>query len=363
MAAAVDRDSSRRAVNQVSFDFHWRVGPRHRWHQRDRPRDRDRVRRRGRVPSPSPAPQRRRGGLRDRPPRASRTGRSEMTDPAVDRRAGRITRCARRAREQRRCELPGRPRRVGARHLRDRDGPQPHRSDAPHDRVPRPAAGQRPRRRGESVVSVVSMAAFRSIPIVPGYGSAKAGLVALTRNLARQWVGDGIRVNAVAPGVIDTPMTAPLERAPRAPRRRAGSHPDGPVRHPRRGRADGPVPGQLAARLHHRRDHVRRRRLPHGLIMPTLASALPRGHRRPRCRRRARQAHRAARRRVGTDPPPRRGRVPRRVGRGPHHADDALLLGRPTLPRAHPRDAGHGVGPQRALEPAPRRHLERRPAG
>ena len=63
---------------------------------------------------------------------------------------------------------------------------------------------------GASVVNMASMAAFRSIPIVPGYGSAKAGLVALTRNLARHWVHDGIRVNAVAPGVIATPMTAPM---------------------------------------------------------------------------------------------------------------------------------------------------------
>ncbi|MGO8872868.1 MAG: SDR family NAD(P)-dependent oxidoreductase [Acidimicrobiales bacterium] len=63
---------------------------------------------------------------------------------------------------------------------------------------------------GGSVVNIASLSAFRSVPIVPGYGSAKAGLVALTGNLARHWVHDGIRVNAVAPGVIDTPMTAPM---------------------------------------------------------------------------------------------------------------------------------------------------------
>jgi NAD(P)-dependent dehydrogenase (short-subunit alcohol dehydrogenase family) len=67
---------------------------------------------------------------------------------------------------------------------------------------------------GASVVNMVSLSAFRSIPIVPGYGSAKAGLVTLTHNLARQWVNDGIRVNAVAPGVIDTPMTAPMKHFP-----------------------------------------------------------------------------------------------------------------------------------------------------
>ena len=63
---------------------------------------------------------------------------------------------------------------------------------------------------GASVVNLVSMSAYRAVPIVPGYGSAKAGLVTLTHNLAKQWVGDDIRVNAVAPGVIETPMTAPL---------------------------------------------------------------------------------------------------------------------------------------------------------
>jgi NAD(P)-dependent dehydrogenase (short-subunit alcohol dehydrogenase family) len=67
---------------------------------------------------------------------------------------------------------------------------------------------------GASVVNVVSMSAYRAVPIVPGYGSAKAGLLALTRNLAAHWIGDGIRVNAVAPGLIDTPMTAPLAGLP-----------------------------------------------------------------------------------------------------------------------------------------------------
>ena len=67
---------------------------------------------------------------------------------------------------------------------------------------------------GASVINMASLSAFRSIPIVPGYGSAKAGLVTLTHNLARQWVNDGIRVNAVAPGVIDTPMTAPMAQFP-----------------------------------------------------------------------------------------------------------------------------------------------------
>lgn len=65
-------------------------------------------------------------------------------------------------------------------------------------------------RGGASVVNIASISALRAVPLVPGYAAAKAGLINLTRNLAVKWAGDGIRVNAVAPGLIDTPMTAPM---------------------------------------------------------------------------------------------------------------------------------------------------------
>ena len=66
---------------------------------------------------------------------------------------------------------------------------------------------------GASVVNLASMSALRAVPLVPGYGAAKAGVVDVTRNLAVKWAAKGIRVNAVAPGTIDTPMTAPMHVA------------------------------------------------------------------------------------------------------------------------------------------------------
>ncbi len=54
------------------------------------------------------------------------------------------------------------------------------------------------------------MASFFGIEIVPGYGAAKAGIVQMTKTLAVAWAKHGIRVNAVAPGVVQTAMTAPM---------------------------------------------------------------------------------------------------------------------------------------------------------
>jgi 3-oxoacyl-[acyl-carrier protein] reductase len=67
---------------------------------------------------------------------------------------------------------------------------------------------------GASVVNLASMSSYFGIAITPGYGAAKSGIVGLTRTLANAWAGDGIRVNAVAPGLIETGMTAVMMDMP-----------------------------------------------------------------------------------------------------------------------------------------------------
>lgn len=61
---------------------------------------------------------------------------------------------------------------------------------------------------GGSVIGVASMSSFFGIPIVPGYGAAKTGLLGLTRTMAAHWGARGVRANAVAAGLTRSGMTA-----------------------------------------------------------------------------------------------------------------------------------------------------------
>lgn len=63
---------------------------------------------------------------------------------------------------------------------------------------------------GGCVVNTASMLSFFGSGFVPAYSASKGGVAQLTKSLAIAWASDGIRVNAVAPGWIETPMTQPL---------------------------------------------------------------------------------------------------------------------------------------------------------
>lgn len=67
---------------------------------------------------------------------------------------------------------------------------------------------------GGAIVNTSSINGLVGNPAQPGYTATKHGVVGLTRHGALRWAKAGIRVNAVCPGVIETPMTAPLTANP-----------------------------------------------------------------------------------------------------------------------------------------------------
>jgi 3-oxoacyl-[acyl-carrier protein] reductase len=79
-----------------------------------------------------------------------------------------------------------------------------------------------------AIVNLSSVAALTGLEVVPHYSAAKGAILAFTRAVARDVASRGIRVNAICPGYIDTPMTermSPLIRTAviaRTPLRRTG---------------------------------------------------------------------------------------------------------------------------------------------
>jgi len=65
--------------------------------------------------------------------------------------------------------------------------------------------------------SIILTSSIRSVTVEPGqgmYASTKAGLVQLARGFAVELAPKNIRVNALAPGVVETPLTEPIKKNP-----------------------------------------------------------------------------------------------------------------------------------------------------
>ena len=111
------------------------------------------------------------------------------------------------------------------------------------------------------IINVASIVGQRANPGQANYAAAKAGLVGFTKTVAAEVARRGVTVNAVAPGFIDTDMTAGVNGD-------RGTHPRPPRRHPRGGRRLRALPRLRRGLLRHR-NHPHRRRRAHRLAKET----------------------------------------------------------------------------------------------
>ena len=80
---------------------------------------------------------------------------------------------------------------------------------------------------GGSVITISSVGGLRATRGNPAYAASKAGAIHLTRVLAQSWAGEGIRVNGVAPGLVDTKLTKVTMNNPKRKAERLAGIPAG----------------------------------------------------------------------------------------------------------------------------------------
>ena len=65
---------------------------------------------------------------------------------------------------------------------------------------------------GGAIINMASVQGLQSMPKVPSYAASKGGILSLTRNMALDYAAEGIRVNAICPGTIDSEMVRTAAR-------------------------------------------------------------------------------------------------------------------------------------------------------
>lgn len=80
--------------------------------------------------------------------------------------------------------------------------------------VAQTAAREMARRGAGVIINLASLTSYVGVPTAAPYGSAKAGILGMTRALATEWAPMGIRVNAIAPGYFHTGLTDAFYRDP-----------------------------------------------------------------------------------------------------------------------------------------------------